>query len=300
MNTTDFIQLLPATIDRSTVLGQLRNQSLDMVDNLIPAYQQAAEVYGKDYEFRSQVGRNIERAFSLRRMSSKRVNWFVDVSNALANATKLLATFTSDVEKLKTSVLARDGLSLRMANVLQLAEMNNFMTNYAPKVLLWVIAQENASYSTHVNGDALAPDERKWITENLSGFAAVVDLYLTPPDEFIRKLNSVTTLPASGIDFETAMSVTPAKVDPLKLGFIGEDLLVGMISTISYKLGKLWVEWSVKKHLERKELRSALELRLLEMKMVQDGSNDASLSKRIRVTEDRLSKLSRQISEYEG
>lgn len=300
MNTNDFIQLLPVTIDRATVLGQLRNQTLDMTDNLIPAYQQAGELLGDDYESKSQTGRNIARAFSLRRMGGKRVMWYNDVQRALENAASLMATFTSDVEKLKTSIIARDGISLRLANVLQLAEMNNFMTSYAPKLLLWYYAQENAASNSHINGDALPPDERKWITENLMGFAAVVDLYLTSPDEFLRKLNSVTTLPASGIDYATAMATTPAKVDPLKLNFIGEDLLVGMISGISYRLGKLWVEWSVKKHLERKELRTALELRLLEMKMVRDGTMDASLSKRIKMTEDRLSKLSRQIAEYEG
>jgi hypothetical protein len=300
MQTTDFIQLLPATIDRAQILSQMRTQSIDMAEITIPSFKASLDVFGPGYKFRSQAIKNVEQAFVRRRMTQKRVNWVQDILTALENGAALLPEMVKEIERLKTGTIARDGIDLRTANLLQMVEMNSFALDYAGKLLLWAYACEGASLNAHVNADALSRGERNWLTENLAGFIAVIDLYQMPAAQMMKKLDGVAKIPVAGVDFEAMIATNADRVDPLKLGFIGEDYLVAMVNSIAVRLGKLYVEHTVKKHQERKELKGALELRLLEMKMAIEGTTDANLSKRIRYTEDRLSKLSYEIAQYEA
>lgn len=299
METTEFLQLLPATIDRSMVTNQLRSQIGNMTDNVLPSFRASLDVFDPAYKFRSQLGKQVESTFTRQRMTQNRTNWVGDVLQALENANDLLPTFVEDIGRVRSPLIARDGIDLRTANILQLAEMNKFMLSYAPKLLLWMYASEGAATSAHVK-DNMSTAERQWLTNNLTGFVAVVSLYCRPAAEIRKKLDGVAAIPVAGIDFETAAAVDYTKVDPLRMGFIGEDMLVALVSGISFRLGKLWAEWSVKNHNEQKELKNALELRLIEIKLAQDGTTDAALTKRIRYTEDRLSKLTYQIAQYEA
>lgn len=299
METTEFLQLLPVTIDRSMVTNQLRSQIGNMTDNVLPSFRASLDVFEPTYKFRSQLGKQVENAFARQRMTQNRTNWVGDVLQALENANDLLPTFVEDIGRVRSPLIARDGIDLRTANILQLAEMNKFMLSYAPKLLLWMYASEGAAMSAHVK-DNMSTAERQWLTKNLTGFVAVVSLYCRPAAEIRKKLDGVAAIPVAGIDFETAAAVDYTKVDPLRMGFIGEDMLVALVSGISFRLGKLWAEWSVKNHNEQKELKNALELRLIEIKLAQDGTTDAALTKRIRYTEDRLSKLTYQIAQYEA
>lgn len=299
METTEFLQLLPVTIDRSMVTNQLRSQIGNMTDNVLPSFRASLDVFDPAYKFRSQLGKQVENTFTRQRMTQNRTNWVGDVLQALENANDLLPTFVEDIGRVRSPLIARDGIDLRTANILQLAEMNKFMLSYAPKLLLWMYASEGAATSAHVK-DNMSTAERQWLTNNLTGFVAVVSLYCRPAAEIRKKLDGVAAIPVAGIDFETAAAVDYTKVDPLRMGFIGEDMLVALVSGISFRLGKLWAEWSVKNHNEQKELKNALELRLIEIKLAQDGTTDAALTKRIRYTEDRLSKLTYQIAQYEA
>lgn len=299
METTEFLQLLPVTIDRSMVTNQLRSQIGNMTDNVLPSFRASLDVFDPAYKFRSQLGKQVENTFTRQRMTQNRTNWVGDVLQALENANDLLPTFVEDIGRVRSPLIARDGIDLRTANILQLAEMNKFMLSYAPKLLLWMYASEGAAMSAHVK-DNMSTAERQWLTNNLTGFVAVVSLYCRPAAEIRKKLDGVAAIPVAGIDFETAAAVDYTKVDPLRMGFIGEDMLVALVSGISFRLGKLWAEWSVKNHNEQKELKNALELRLIEIKLAQDGTTDAALTKRIRYTEDRLSKLTYQIAQYEA
>lgn len=297
MQTTEFLSLLPATIDRTMVIGQLRSQLGNMNDNVIPSFKASQDVFDSGYKFRSQLARNVEGTFSRQRMTANRINWVSDVLIALETASEVIPRFLSEIEKLNSGVITRDGIDLRTANILQLAEMNKFMLNYAPKLLLWVYAAEGSATSAHVK-ENITRGESEWLTQNLGGFAAVVQLYCRPASEINKKLDGVAKIPVAGVDFETASAVDFAKVDPMRMGFIGEDMLVALVSGISYRLGKMWAESSVKEHNEQKELKTALELRLIELRMAMGGTTDAVLTKRIKYTEDRLSKLSYQIAQY--
>lgn len=297
METTEFLSLLPATVDRNTVIGQLRSQMGNMTENVIPSFKASQDVFDGNYKFRSQLARTVETTFVRQRMTANRTNWIGDVLTALETASEVIPRFLSEVEKLNSGIITRDGIDLRTANILQLAEMNKFMLSYAPKLLLWVMAAEGAATSAHVK-ENITRGESEWLTQNLVGFAAVVRLYCRPASEINKKLDGVAKIPVAGIDFETATAVDFAKVDPMRMGFIGEDMLVALVSGISYRLGKVWAEFSVKEHNEQKELKTALELRLIELRMAQNGTTDAVLTKRIKYTEDRLSKLSYQIAQY--
>lgn len=297
METTEFLNLLPATVDRSMVIGQLRSQIGNMTDNVIPSFKAGQDLFDGSYKFRSQLARNVESTFSRQRMTANRVNWVGDVLTALETASEVVPRFLSEIEKLNTGIITRDGIDLRTANILQLAEMNKFMLSYAPKLLLWVTAAEGAATSAHVK-ENITRGESEWLTQNLGGFAAIVRLYCRPAAEINKKLDGVAKIPVAGVDFETASAVDFTKVDPMRMGFIGEDLLAGFVSAVSYRLGKMWAEYSVKEHNEQKELKTALELRLIELRMAQGGTTDAVLTKRIKYTEDRLSKLSYQIAQY--
>lgn len=298
METIDFVNLLPLTVDRSQVVGQLRSQVGNLTENVVPSYKASQDVFGADYRWKSQVGRSVEAQFVRQRMSHNRTNWVADVLVAMENAGELLPGFADDLSRIKSPVISRDGIDLRTANILQMAEMNKFALRYAQKLLLWVYASEGAATSATVK-DGLSRADTQWLTNNLEGFIAIINLYCRPAAEIKKKITSVATVPVAGIDFETASAVDYTKVDPLRMGFIGTDLLAAMVSDISYRLGKMWAEWSVANHTEQKELKNALELRLIELKMAQSGTTDAVLTKRIRYTEDRLGKLSYQIAQYE-
>lgn len=299
MDTIEFVNLLPASVERSTVVNQLRAQLGDMQDNVLPEYNDALDCFRGGYNFKSQLGRTVEQSFSRQRMTQNRINWICDFIIALDNAIELLPYLEDHISKLKSTTITRDGIDLRTANVLQMAELNKFMLAYAPKLLLWVYASEGATLSAHVK-DNFSRAEKEYLTNNLTGFVAVVNLYCKPAAEIKRKLDTTAQIPIAGIDFEAAAAIDSSKTDPLKLGFLGEDILTAIVGGMSYRLGKMWAEFTVKRHNEQKELKTALELRLIEFKMAQEGTADAVLSKRIRYTEDRLQKLSFQISQYEA
>jgi hypothetical protein len=59
-------------------------------------------------------------------------------------------------------------------------------------------------------------------------------------------------------------------------------------------------EYQVARYKEKKELKSILELRLLNLKKTIDGSGDAALEKEINYTQSRIDKLNEQLRKAEG
>lgn len=303
MFTNEFVAALPVTIDRNSVLSQLRAQEAALADQVIPSYQAAVGVFPPTYQIRSQAMKNIQSVFTRRLVTPNKrsvTNWVGHVLDAANTALEVIGKQIDIIEALKTKDIARDGIDLQTANVLMVSGLNDFFIDYSLKVLLWTYSSEGSVTNAHVNPDSLTRAERSWLSANINGLVDAVAHYSVTPNEYATALKSIAKVPVANIDFESGMAVDQKRIDPLKFNFIGESVLVDFVSKVSYAIGRMWVERAVKKHNERKELKTALELRLLELKMATEGQIDAALSKQIVYTENRLSKLSYEIAQFEG
>lgn len=293
MNFLTYIQSLLPVVGKGRVLTQFRAQLLDLDEIAIPAYDGGLSVFSGDYRFKSQAMRNVETQFTLLRTGARNANFVQHTYAALTNFKTVLPGLISEVEKLKGTDIARDAVDLRMATAMQLAEYGDFMVNYALRLLQWAYATEAQSGTSSASATPIPRAEMKWITDNLVVFVRVVSLFQMPAKEMLSKLDTVPRVETANQDIAEIQSVAGKRTDPINLGFLPPAYSPAL------RLGKAWAEWSVERHNQRKEIKRALELRLLDMRLAQEGNPDANLGGQIEYAESRINKLGYKIAQTE-
>lgn len=280
-------QLRPAT-ERDQIVKQLRGQIAEIESLHMPIMQQVIDTMGTTGNFKASINKDIASRFH-RLITGNRNAPQVQIAAAITNLSVLLPQLLAMVERINSPVIAKDGVTFRTGLILQTVTNAGFYLKYAPKLIHYMLANESASLVSGISKEPLAPTEVTWLTTCMQDFIMLTAVLQRDPSVVIR---AITSTPDTVADRDT-YDAQRNRVDPLRLTLLPDSI------DPWFKLGKLWGEWTYMRYEANKDLKKALERRLLELKMAQQNTANAENGARIKYEENRIQKLASNIAEFE-
>jgi hypothetical protein len=289
-----FAALLP-NFERSRIVEDLDMLRTEVKDNLLPAFKHAAQLtHGKP--FKSSLVNNFNEVFVMTMPEYKRVGFIGGLLSFYTTLDDKLEIIDKMIPELFAKDVTKESITYRKASILQYLSAVRFINEYSARSLLrFLTAEQFAALGKDEQIDTqLAPAELKWLTENQQAYLQAIKVLSIPVKDLATALGQIPEISVVPERYElVAQSVGYQNLDPLKLGLIS-----GNWNPI-YHLRSLWVERQVEAYKRDKELKRALELKLLALKQAYDGKEDARLGQQIEYVEGRIAKLSQSIHEME-
>lgn len=291
MKITDWISSLLPSFSKDTLLEDIR-LTRGQLDSLGDLYVSAADQL-KNWKFKSEPIKKMNGTF---KSMVGGTNPIVEIHKAFPNIMKNLDTAENLAVSILNGTVAVKGMTYKQAVLVQYVDAFFLFERYARKWLNYVLVLESAEYKE--NGlpisDSIPKPEIAWLEKAFVDFCVAFNAVSGDQKKTMDELKEVPDIDVSSSDSKSlSAQLGPKATDPFKLGFIATK------ANPIYLVRMVIAEWQVKRYKESKEELSALELRLLYLKRLQEGRPDAATEKRIRTLESRIQDLSADLADME-
>ena len=287
----DHVRRLMPSFKKNSVLSSIEETRHGIIETSLASYLIAKD-YFEEHKIESKESKDWINAFEKRVGKGSSVTQIAEV---LQNTVLILDHLGEQAKKVFSDTEANVGLTYQKATYIRLIEAAEFVSDYSLKFLdlLSIMETANLDKDTTLRGN-LTPAQTKYLQDNYQDFlSALIVLSKTVKD--IEK--GVAGLP-DAIITELTESTFPstlgmAKIDPLNMRQFSAAM------NPFYFFGMMVVERQAKVYKLKKAEKELLEMRLLNLKKIQDKSPDASLQKDIQITTDRVGDLEFEIRKKE-
>lgn len=295
MKNETFIQNLPPTIGKDTILKELRIVRAELNESTIPSYTTAKDAFTG--EFKDLVADRLDIQFT--RFSGKRGNLVAVIEEGLLNVQESLDKIEALIQKTFNKELATGAITFKEANVLQYIDVAWFLSRYARYLLMYLYAAESAQFETSgiKLNESFSKAEVKWLEQHMSDFGTAFKTLTAKPADVISDLNKIPDASAN-VDTIRALSVTlgEKKIDPFEVRHLTDDAT----KTFRYRIMAYFADRDIQKYKQSQEEKRLLELRhLYLLRQRETGKPDTLLEKEIVQIEDRIKRLADKIKRME-
>ncbi len=295
MKILNFVKSLLPSLEKRDVLEDIRITISDLENNHLPSYNSASDFFSSNQP-KSKDIINLSKEFYKHLTPngiSKQKSMVGDIYIRLTKYLDILKYLQDEIaEKMEADILD-DSLTAKRANLLKASSISFFITRYAGELLNYIYSAEEDNLSK--DDATLPPKTIEYINKNLRHFTYLLSDYGISLDEY-KKLTS--KIPDVTVNSDTADSVASvyneSDLDPITSGI--RNFTYNPIYHIRLSIA----QWQVSRYKEAKDKKKVLELRLLHLKMLQDGHEDAKLQTEIDYNQSRVDKLNKKISEIEA
>jgi hypothetical protein len=292
MKIKDLLSHLLPTFGKDTLLEDIRvtRGSLEQLEEL---YGDAADEL-KGWKFKSSEVKSMVSTF--KSMVGGGDNPIVNIAKGLKTVLKNLDTCETLAASILNGQVAAKGMTYKQAILVQYCDAVFLVEKYARKWLNFVLVMESAEYKE--NGlpidESIPKPELEWLKKTFVDFCVAYKAASEQPEKVTKDLESVPEIDVDSSDAKAlAHTRGPGLTDPFKLGFIATK------ANPIYFVRMVIAEWQVKRYKESREELSALQLRLLYLKRLEEGRADAATEQRIRYLESRIQTLSADLADME-
>jgi len=291
MNVIDYVRRLSPTYERKEVMGVLKQLREELRDYTLPVAKDAQEAF-MDHTFKSAYSRELTQALRKRVMFQGSPIDLLTIS--LERLDGNLDILEKEVKRLFSFQFSTANITYNRVALLRYIESALFYTKYFRKLLLRLVAEEAIAL-----GSAAplrwAKAERMWLDDNLKVFVELYPAIGKDSKDLLKTFQQTSSAEVDEETFETAQKALGTKLDPMKL----HGLSATRFNPI-FSIGKALAELKVKRYQAAKEEHQALQLRLQELREIQDGGNTSpKLQNLIHHTENRIEQLDYNISKIE-
>ena len=278
-----YLKSLVSILPKDDILENLKHDKKLITTIVIPALEQINANKG----FTGKETKAYEKAFrsSFIKGAEDPLNFMEDRLPKLA---QLADAIESELDRFLPRSMLALGLSTRSALVVRAADHISFLTKYSLDVLSYMTYLEEKSKSKH--------DDGSYTKGQLEDFSSYEGVYVnllqqytnTTANELLKRFRDVPEVILNDENFQAiSASYGETKLDPVTAltttsGFIGNPF---------YHIGQALAEWSVKRYDVMAEKKKVIELRLLHIKMLDDGNEDPKLTKEIEYLTKRVNRL---------
>lgn len=294
MKIKDLLSSLLPTFGKDTLLEDIRitRGSLEQLQEL---YDTASDEL-KGWKFKSSEVKANVSTFKSMVGGSDASNPIVNIAKHLKVVLKNLDTCESIAAKILNGQVAAKGMTYKQAVLVQYCDAVFLVDRYARKWLNFVLVMESAEFKE--NGlsvsEAIPKPELEWLKKTFVDFCVAWKATTEQPEKVEKEMEAVPEIDVDSSDAKAlAQTRGPGLTDPFKLGFIATK------ANPIYFVRMVIAEWQVKRYKESKEELSALQLRLLYLRRLEEGRPDAATEQRIRYLESRIQTLSADLADME-
>ena len=293
MDFSKYISSILPAFSRDQVQEDLDDIVKELDNHVLPIYTQAVRELGGT-KLLSANATSFESIFNKNIDFKYKGNHINAINEAMLNAKDLTKLLQRLVDENFAIDVTKAGFDLLRTNIMQLTEILTFTTRYARRHLNFIVLSEMGQYKELKIEDYFNAGERDWIRNGRDAFIKGICIIKRPTTEIETKLKKI---PAILITPETADSTQAvfgkAVTDPFDLRFIP------LVLNPAYHIRIRIAEWQAAKYQEAKEERGMVELRLLALKELKQGRENAKLEQQMEYNQGRLTKLTAKINKME-
>lgn len=259
-----------------------------------------------DYARRGWINREADR---LSNNVSRSAKWNNNPIDILGNIRKALSWFV-DNQKLLTDVLesgdeeviTSDGMSLKKATVVKIIDHMIFLSNFSVDFVDFVAAKEADDLrGQESKSELFIKGKVKEMFLNASTFGRIAAVYATAGAKIKKDVEHMPDTSVANGEGGAAIIYQQATKDAERK--MKSDLKV-ITSNFNgnplYHLGMLIVDIRVAINNWRKDRKQLLELRLMELRSLQENNPDPKLEKQIAYYEQKVAEYDYEIRKFEG
>lgn len=293
MKLDSFVKSLIPNLKKDSVLEDIRITEDELRNVTIPAYKQA-DLFAKQWKFSSPAVTariSIFNTLVKKRKGNIIATIYDGVQNCLVNLTEVERM----IERSYEDDIIGEGLTYFKANLLQFAEIAQFVSRYSRRFLNYVYAAETACYEGQSSlEEALIPVDIEWIEDNFVNFCQALLIVNREVKDLQQALNNVPEIVITGDNMSTLeASLGIKKIDPLQTGFIP------VVLNPCYHIGMLWATWQTNRYHAAKEEIKCLQLRKANLEALSNGKPNAKVQKEIDYIEDKIQNYMKKNAEME-
>lgn len=291
-----FIRSLLPTFSRDQVQEDLDAIRDELDKYVLPVYQTAAKQIGRE-QFYSADAIAADEIFEKKLNYRYKGNHITAIKDALENSKVLIDLLQTMTDEKFALDVTRAGLDTVRINILQLTEIVGFTVRYARRHLNYILTAE--VWHQHPDkkldgGVGVTPGELEWLKKGRDPFITGLNVIKTPKTDIEVKLKEIPSILVSDESVDTAQAIMGKdKTDPFAMRFI--PIVLNPIYHMRIRIA----EYQAARYKEAQEERSTIELKLIMLKELEAGKQNAKVEQQIEYNEERLSKLTYKIFKME-
>lgn len=288
-----FLNSLLPTFKRSRVVTDVL-RTREEIEALIPLYKEAAQVFSRG-DFKTKEVTDKIAVFSKVVGGREASNPIVHIYKHLPVISENLRRVSELVDVVLTENVASTGMTYRQAVLLRYVDGAFLAAKYIRLFLLLTTAFESAQYKENSidPNESIPKADRDWLEKNCLDFSRAYLAVTGEPSQTTQKIEDVPDIDISSSNTSFVASAHGNKVDPFRMGFIATN------ANPIYFVRMAIAEWEHKRYQASKNEVALLELRLMQMRKLQQKQPDARLEQQIVYMENRVQKLHAEISDVE-
>jgi hypothetical protein len=294
MKPLQYVTSMCPKLEKGQLEKEIKQIRTDLLENTLPSYQSAAE-WLESYKLQSPEAKKFQELFGRGVRTSFRGDFITVIFQSLKRAGEHLDKLEGLINRTFASDVMRDGMTFSKTATLQHLEAISFAVLYSNRLLLWVYTAEAEAMSARNRMKDIVPAEVNWLNSHREDFFNVIQLFVKTAKEVEE---TIEAMPNIVVNEDSVGMVTEARgargTDPFAMGFVKNVLNPFLF------IGKMIAEWQVERYNASKEYKAALELKLLHLKKLRTGTEDAALEQKIEYHEREISNAHRKIAKWEA
>lgn len=285
--------LLPA-FTKERVLEDCRMTSAELKETAIPLYETANKAF-KGHKFKNASVLDMQTVFG-RMVKGHSGGLLEGTKSALEQTLKNLDEVESMVDRVYNDEVAGVGMTYLKANLLQFTEWASFVSKYSRRLLIYVLILETGEYaeSGPTLSESLEEAEIEWLKSHFVHFCTAINAVAQPTDKIKSAIANIPDINITKDNYDSLKSTLgESKIDPFSVGLI--PIWLNPI----YHVRMSVAEWRADRYRAQKEEKKVVELRVLNLKRMQDNKPDARVQTEIDYSQRRLSKINHALEMME-
>lgn len=299
MSILNYISSLLPTFKKDRVMEEA-GITLEELENVcIPAYAEAAKAGGV-LKIKSKEVQEFTNIFMrIVNKPSKAGGLIGNIQERLLVVRDNLKLIQDKMDTELQDVIVAEGISVLKANILQALEGIYFISKFSIKLLNTIYVFETAERSENKDQylkDNIIPMDIEYIKRRLPDFCFVLSGLSKPAKEMEKLLANMPDISVRSDNFAAiGATLDREKVDAFAL----KDFVRGFAGNPIFHIGMMVAEWQANRYKKRAETKKVLELRLLNLKELNEGHNDAKIEREIQYIQNRIDDIEYKMAKME-
>ena len=293
MQILNFVKSLLPKFGKNRLQEDINICRNELQNTVLPSYESAAKALT---ELDSKEAREFERQWATFVKTAKKGPLVASIKKQLEGVQPMLAFMDDFAQKeFETEVIVA-GMTVLKSTVVRMVELAGFVSTYSLRFLnyLYVLETTHAMGKAGQMGSNLTPGEITLIKSHFMEFCLALNALsrdVKPTEKVLEKIPDI--LVNKNIDASLRV-FGDAQIDPL-----GVFQVKGFTSNPIYHIGTIIAEAQANRYKRSKELKSILELRLLNLQQVNAKEQDAGTEREIEIIQSRIEALDEKIRKVE-
>ena len=295
MKILSFIQSLLPFLKKDDVLEDLRVTKAELELTVAPSFESADKYYGNK-KFESKDAQGINQAFfrNYTAQGSKKNSFIAEISSKMKDILLNLKYVTEQLEELLEHDVIREGLTAKKAILVNYAEVFSDFSRRATDLLIYVYTAEAKAAGGSEEANSINPSLEKTIMILMPDFANGVSAISVAHNKFVK---SIEEAPDAVVNEKTADSVAAVfgdeKINSQSLPMHNFE------RNPIYHIRLVIAEWQANRYKSMQNKKRLLELRLLNLKSLQDETPDPAIEKEIVYLQNRIEGIEYKMHQME-